>query len=86
MKQNIILALSAILAMTAVSTVQATEQDSKTQQLQEKFKAADTNGDGKLTPDEAKAMSRVSSHFDRLDKAHKGYLTLDDIEQAMGSR
>ncbi len=40
------------------------------------FKAADTNHDGKLTRDEAKAgMPEVYKRFDQIDVKKKGYVT-----------
>ncbi len=45
-----------------------------------RFKAADKNGDGKLTLEEAKAgMPRIAAVFDKLDTDKKGYLTLPEI-------
>lgn len=45
-----------------------------------RFKAADKNGDGKLTYEEAKAgMPRIAAVFDKIDVDKKGYLTLPEI-------
>jgi RNase H-fold protein (predicted Holliday junction resolvase) len=56
-------------------------------QLSQRFTAADTNGDGRLTPDEAKAgMPMVYRQFDNIDSGHKGYVTKDDILAAMQQR
>ena len=50
------------------------------EQISARFKAADTNHDGKLTLDEAKGgMPRVAKNFDRIDAAHQGYITLQQI-------
>jgi len=55
--------------------------------IEERFKAADKDGDGKLTRDEAEAgMPRVAKNFDQIDKDHKGYVTLEDIKAAMAAR
>ena len=44
--------------------------------ISEKFKAADTNHDGKLTRDEAKAgMPEVYKRFSQIDVKKKGYVT-----------
>ena len=49
-------------------------------ELQKRFAAADANGDGRLTQDEAKAgMPMVYKHFDEIDSAHSGSITLKDI-------
>lgn len=50
-------------------------------QAVERFKAADKNGDGKLTLEEAKAgMPRIAANFDRIDTEKKGYLTLEQVK------
>ena len=52
--------------------------------VEQRFKAADKDGDGKLTKDEAeKGMPRVAAHFDEIDRDHKGYVTLDEIKASM---
>lgn len=48
--------------------------------LQERFASADANHDGRLTKDEAKAgMPFVYKHFDEIDKARAGSITMADI-------
>ncbi len=48
--------------------------------LQKRFAAADKNGDGRLTREEAQAgMPMVYKHFDEIDKAHAGSVSLADI-------
>ena len=50
-------------------------------ELQKRFTAADANGDGKLTRDEAKGrMPMVEKNFDAIDTARTGAITLGDIE------
>ena len=50
--------------------------------LQKRFAAADKNGDGKLSRDEAKSgMPRIAEHFDEIDAAHTGVITIADIER-----
>ena len=52
--------------------------------LEHRFKAANTTGDGKLTLQQAKAgMPRVAKNFDKIDADHKGYVTLQQIKDAM---
>jgi Ca2+-binding EF-hand superfamily protein len=49
-------------------------------EMQKRFAAADANADGKLTKDEAKGkMPFVYKHFDEIDTAHSGAVTLADI-------
>ncbi|GLQ49355.1 hypothetical protein GCM10010872_08040 [Dyella flava] len=55
--------------------------------LEQRFDAADTNHDGKLTLAEAQAgMPRVAQHFADIDTNHQGYITLDQIKAFMASR
>ena len=50
----------------------------------ERFKAADSNRDGKLTRAEAQGkMPVVFRNFDKIDADKKGYVTLDDIVNAI---
>jgi hypothetical protein len=49
-------------------------------EMQKRFAAADANGDGKLTKEEAKGkMPMVYKHFDEIDVSHSGAVTLADI-------
>lgn len=55
-------------------------------EMEAKFAAADKDGDGKLTPEEAKAgMPRVSKNFSKIDSGGKGFVTVEDIKAAMAS-
>lgn len=52
--------------------------------IEQRFKAANTTNDGKLTLDQAKAgMPRVAKNFDKIDVDHKGYITLQQIKDSM---
>lgn len=49
-------------------------------ELKKRFTAADANGDGKLTKEEAKAgMPFVYEHFDEIDTGKTGVVTMRDI-------
>lgn len=78
------LALACVLALgSAVASAQPAdgERAQKMQAaLQKRFAAADTNGDGRLTKEEASSkMPTVSRHFDEIDSARSGTVTLADI-------
>jgi hypothetical protein len=47
----------------------------------ERFEAANTTGDGRLTLAQAQAagLPMIARHFDQIDAQHKGFVTLDDI-------
>lgn len=78
------------IGMTIVVALMATSafaQDARMQQLQSRFAAADAHHDGKLTLAEAQAgMPLVAKHFGQIDAAHKGYVTLDEIEKFAAKR
>jgi len=68
-----------VLSLTAAMSPNVYADD-KDQELEKRFAAADKNKDGKLTPEEAIAMPRVSKNFSRIDKAQLGYVTLDQLK------
>ena len=79
--------LIAVLAATLPTTAalaQAADPGRAAQmnaELQKRFATADVNGDGQLTRDEAKGkMPMVYKRFDDIDAAHKGFVTLADIQ------
>ncbi|WP_239700720.1 EF-hand domain-containing protein [Massilia sp. 9096] len=54
--------------------------EQRAQRMAERFNAADTNHDGKLSLDEAKAgMPMVARHFDEIDTGHAGAITLEQM-------
>jgi hypothetical protein len=55
--------------------------------MQERFAAADTNHDGRLTREEAQAgMPFVYKHFDEIDKQKTGSVTMADIAAYASAR
>lgn len=48
-------------------------------QMQERLKAADTNNDGMIGRDEAKALPRIAEQFDAIDANRDGFLTTDEM-------
>jgi|GEM_PF-1203750 len=57
------------------------------QTLRERFEAANTTHDGRLTPEQAQAgMPFVARHFAEIDRDKKGYVTLDDVREWLRSR
>jgi Ca2+-binding EF-hand superfamily protein len=71
----------ALVALAAAATAQDTERGQKmAAEMQKRFAAADKNGDGRLTREEAEAgMPFVFKHFDEIDKAKQGSVALADI-------
>jgi hypothetical protein len=55
--------------------------------MQERFTAANTTHDGKLTKQQAElGMPRVAQHFDQIDTQKVGYVTLPQIEQFLATQ
>ena len=52
----------------------------------ERLKAADTNGDGMLSRDEAAALPRIAANFNAIDADGNGQITLDELHAYMKSR
>lgn len=76
--------LAAVLLLAAGPAPAQTEPPASARRaratLEERFREADTAGDGRLTFAQAHArMPSVAHEFDAIDKDHKGWVTLDDI-------
>ena len=84
----LIVAIAALLPAAAFAQPDAGRAAQMQAELQKRFAAADANADGQLTRDEAKGkMPMVYKHFDDIDAAHKGFVTLADIRAyAMAQR
>ena len=80
------IALAATLANLSLLNPALAEDSSKTKLIEDKFKAADKDNDGRLTLDEAKAgMPRVAKGFAKIDSDNKGYVTVDQIKAMSGN-
>ena len=47
--------------------------------LERQFRAADADGNGSLSPEEAKGFGFVARHFDAIDARRRGAVTFDDL-------
>jgi hypothetical protein len=47
--------------------------------LEAQFRAADTDGNGSLSAEEAKGFGFVARHFDAIDTGRRGAVTFDDL-------
>ena len=48
-------------------------------EMLDRIKQADTNGDGMLSKEEAKALPMISKHFDEIDTNHDGQITKEEL-------
>ncbi len=68
-------------AVTAHAQTPSASQQRDIKMAEERFAAADKNGDGKLTLEEAKAgMPRIASSFKKIDTNNDGFVTLAEIK------
>lgn len=84
MKNPIRSTLVLVMLLAAGAAFAQADKSERAQQMaaemQRRFAAADANADGKLTRDEAKGkVPFVYKHFDEIDTAHSGAVTLADI-------
>jgi hypothetical protein len=47
--------------------------------LKAQFRAADLDGNGSLSPEEAKGFGFVASHFDEIDARRRGAVSFEDL-------
>ena len=47
--------------------------------MAERLRAADTNGDGMISRDEAAALPRLAARFDEIDANHDGQVTREEL-------
>lgn len=79
--------LLAGVACAQTATPDTARTDALRSELKQRFASADTNGDGRLSRDEAKSgMPRVYRNFDAIDSAHAGSITLAQIEAYVASQ
>ncbi|MBL8511007.1 MAG: EF-hand domain-containing protein [Betaproteobacteria bacterium] len=52
-------------------------------EMESRLKAADKNGDGKISREEAAALPRIAKKFDQIDTNKDGFVTLEEIKASM---
>jgi Ca2+-binding EF-hand superfamily protein len=72
-----------VVALIAAGLTPAFAQSGdRAAKMQERLKAADTNGDGLIDRSEAEAgLPRVAEHFDKLDADGDGKLSRDELQK-----
>jgi Ca2+-binding EF-hand superfamily protein len=88
MKTIFPIAALAAVSLALAPAAQAQSYDMALSQLTSKFQAADKNGDGKLSLQEAKdgGMTRVVANFKTIDTDKDGYVTFAQLKAQLDAR
>ncbi|NKF21480.1 EF-hand domain-containing protein [Solimonas marina] len=77
----------ALVAPTMAFAATPSRAEQMAAKLDQRFQQADTNHDGKLSPDEAKAgMPRLAKNFQAIDSNGDGAVTESEITAFMQSK
>jgi Ca2+-binding EF-hand superfamily protein len=77
---TLVIALAAASAAAFAQAPPAPDMQEMHTKMNARFSAADADHDGKLTREEAAKMPMVARNFAQIDKAKKGYVTLEDVQ------
>jgi hypothetical protein len=74
--------LSASIGATAVFAQAPVEppKGDRAQKMHARLKAADTDGDGRISRAEAVALPRIAKHFDEIDTNKDSFLTKEEMK------
>ena len=76
-------ATSLAFAQTPADPAKAEKREQRAAKMQERFKSADKNNDGKISREEATAsMPRLAKHFDEIDTNKDGFITKAEMKAA----
>src|SRR5438477_6230952 len=78
MKGITIIAALAFASSAALAAV-ADEGHGPRGAMAERLKQADTDGNGMLSREEAKALPMISKHFEEIDTNHDGQITAEEL-------
>ena len=78
MKRITLIAAFAVASSAAFAVV-AAEGHGPRGAIAERLKQADTDGNGMLSREEAKALPMISKHFDEIDTNHDGQVTAEEL-------
>lgn len=68
-------------AQTPADPAKSEKREQRASHMQERLKAADKNGDGKISREEATAsLPKLSKHFDQIDANKDGFISKDEMK------
>ncbi len=70
---------SVVFAQTPIEPPKG-ERGDRAQKMHERLKAADKDGDGKISRAEAVALPRIAKHFDEIDTNKDGFITREEMK------
>jgi len=80
-----LMAVTALPVAGALAQTPPPAQDTQPQQQGASFESLDTNGDGKISKDEAAANASVSAQFSRYDQNGDGFIERAEVNSANSS-
>jgi Ca2+-binding EF-hand superfamily protein len=76
-----VILLTSLGLLSAATLVMAAPQGGT-----DRLRAADTNGDGMISREEAKALPRLLKNFDQIDADKNGQITADEMRASRQAR
>ena len=88
MRKTLLFAALSVATLAAAPAAYAQSYEEQLAQLTERFKAADKDGDGKLTQKEAEdgGMTRLARFFSRVDTDGDGYVSFDQLKARLDAQ
>ncbi|MEM9310255.1 MAG: EF-hand domain-containing protein [Pseudomonadota bacterium] len=88
MRKTLLFAALSVATLATAPAAYAQSYEEQLAQLTERFKAADKDGDGKLTQKEAEdgGMTRLARFFSRVDTDGDGYVSFDQLKARLDAQ